>query len=112
MIPQGIQTLGYMYNTINQHLNILKKIDFFFNKFLIFVKNPDCMGKMFYFCGGEMAEWSNAAVLKTVVRLPADRGFESLFLRKAQTNPDEIGIFILGQMTVESLLSKGNEVQK
>ncbi len=28
-----------------------------------------------------MAEWSNAAVLKTVVRLPADRGFESLFLR-------------------------------
>ena len=31
---------------------------------------------------GEMAEWSNAAVLKTVVRLPADRGFESLFLRQ------------------------------
>jgi hypothetical protein len=30
---------------------------------------------------GEMAERSNAAVLKTVVRLTADRGFESLFLR-------------------------------
>ncbi len=31
---------------------------------------------------GEMAEWSNAAVSKTVVRLPADRGFESPSLRK------------------------------
>ena len=29
-----------------------------------------------------MAEWSNAAVLKTVVLYPRDRGFESLFLRK------------------------------
>ena len=34
-----------------------------------------------------MAEWSNAAVSKTVVRLPADRGFESPSLRKALTNP-------------------------
>ena len=33
------------------------------------------------FADGEMAEWSNAAVLKTVVR-SADRGFESLFLRQ------------------------------
>ncbi len=32
---------------------------------------------------GEMAEWSNAAVSKTVVRLPANRGFESPSLRKA-----------------------------
>jgi hypothetical protein len=32
---------------------------------------------------GEMAEWSIAAVSKTVVRLPADRGFESPSLRKA-----------------------------
>ena len=31
---------------------------------------------------GEMAERSNAAVLKTVVRLSVDRGFESLFLRQ------------------------------
>jgi hypothetical protein len=30
---------------------------------------------------GEMAEWSNAAVSKTVVRLPANRGFESPSLR-------------------------------
>ena len=50
--------------------------------------------KKYYLCGvpsapfgrpwrmkGEMAERSNAAVLKTVVRLPANRGFESLFLR-------------------------------
>ena len=28
-----------------------------------------------------MAEWSNAAVLKTVDLLPRIRGFESLFLR-------------------------------
>ena len=37
-----------------------------------------------YFCAGGMAEWSNAAVLKTVDRLPAVRGFESLFLRKTR----------------------------
>ena len=40
-----------------------------------------------YFCAGEMAEWSNAAVLKTVVRLSADRGFESLFLRTERKTP-------------------------
>ena len=33
---------------------------------------------------GEMAERSNAAVLKTVVLLSWDRGFESLFLRQNQ----------------------------
>ena len=32
---------------------------------------------------GEMAERSNAAVLKTVVPLSRNRGFESLFLRRA-----------------------------
>jgi hypothetical protein len=36
---------------------------------------------------GEMAEWSNAAVLKTVVLLSWDRGFESLFLRKSKLLP-------------------------
>jgi hypothetical protein len=40
---------------------------------------------------GEMAEWSNAAVSKTVVRLPVDRGFESPSLRKAEANhPDDL----------------------
>ena len=39
-----------------------------------------------------MAEWSNAAVLKTVVRLPADRGFESLFLRN-KNSPGVPGLF-------------------
>ena len=35
-----------------------------------------------------MAEWSYAAVLKTVVLYPRDRGFESLFLRQSnQINP-------------------------
>ena len=35
-----------------------------------------------YYEKGEMAEWSNAAVSKTVVRLPVNRGFESPSLRK------------------------------
>ena len=38
--------------------------------------------KKYYLCGGEMAERSNAAVLKTVDLLPRIRGFESLFLRR------------------------------
>jgi hypothetical protein len=38
----------------------------------------------YYF--GEMAEWSNAAVSKTVVRQTVDRGFESPSLRKAKAN--------------------------
>ncbi len=36
---------------------------------------------------GEMAEWSNAAVSKTVVRQPADRGFESPSLRNSKILP-------------------------
>ncbi len=38
---------------------------------------------------GEMPEWSNGAVSKTVVPLCRDRGFESLSLRKAQTKPGD-----------------------
>ena len=38
-----------------------------------------------------MAEWSNAAVLKTVVLYPRDRGFESLFLRRVKY-PAEGGV--------------------
>ena len=53
-----------------------------------------------------MAEWSNAAVLKTVVRLSADRGFESLFLRTDRMNPAS-GVFLFLNEDVESLLSKG-----
>ncbi len=34
-----------------------------------------------------MAERSNAAVLKTVVLLSWDRGFESLFLRQSHSKP-------------------------
>ncbi len=36
---------------------------------------------------GEMAEWSNAAVSKTVFRLSAERGFESPSLRKSKMLP-------------------------
>ena len=39
---------------------------------------------------GGMAERSNAAVLKTVVRLTVDQGFESLFLRQVPMQQDEI----------------------
>ena len=48
-----------------------------------------------------MAERSNAAVLKTVVRLSVDRGFESLFLRQShQSSPGRqqaAWIFVLGK---------------
>jgi hypothetical protein len=44
---------------------------------------------------GEMAEWSNAAVSKTVVPLSRNRGFESPSLRKAKINPAKEGLFIL-----------------
>ena len=33
-----------------------------------FYRNNSRKTKKYYLCGGEMAEWSNAAVLKTVVR--------------------------------------------
>jgi hypothetical protein len=45
-------------------------------------RNPAIL-KFCYLCAGEMAERSNAAVLKTVVLYPRHRGFESLFLRRA-----------------------------
>ena len=40
-----------------------------------------------------MAERSNAAVLKTVVLLPWDRGFESLFLRRANATLVKARVF-------------------
>ena len=53
---------------------------------------------------GEMAEWSNAAVSKTVVRLPANRGFESPSLRKAKQTTRQRG-YLFYRRPVESLLS-------
>jgi hypothetical protein len=49
--------------------------------FSYFFKKTIAKTKKYYICGGEMAEWSNAAVLKTVDLFPRVRGFESLFLR-------------------------------
>jgi hypothetical protein len=47
---------------------------------------------------GEMAEWSNAAVSKTVVLLTGNRGFESPSLRKAKAkHPDVFGMFFCFQ---------------
>ena len=43
---------------------------------------------------GEMAEWSNAAVSKTVVRLPANRGFESPSLRNSKLLPQPAAGFL------------------
>ena len=52
---------------------------------------------------GEMAEWSNAAVSKTVVRFTVNRGFESPSLRKAKANhplPADGFYFTLNQSPV------------
>ena len=43
-----------------------------------------------------MAEWSNAAVLKTVVPRNRDRGFESLFLRRPFADKPSQGIMRSG----------------
>ncbi len=50
---------------------------------------------------GEMAEWSNAAVSKTVVRQSVDRGFEPPSLRKAKA--------ILRHPAVDFLFSNEDE---
>ncbi len=54
---------------------------------------------------GEMAEWSNAAVSKTVVRLPANRGFESPSLRKANANHPygTVGMVFVFSLAVQNL---------
>ena len=43
--------------------------------------NKTCKLKSFEIFSGEMAEWLNAAVLKTAIPGDRDRGFESLSLR-------------------------------
>jgi hypothetical protein len=57
---------------------------------------------------GEMAEWSNAAVSKTVVPLPRDRGFESPSLRKAKANyPDDtVGVVLFLEGTNKTCFVK------
>ena len=56
--------------------------------------------KPMYFCKkkkfGEMPEWFNGAVSKTVVCLTADPGFESLSLRKLENAATEWHFFIGG----------------
>ena len=50
---------------------------------------------------GEMAEWSNAAVSKTVVRHSADRGFEPPSLRKeARDERSEVATPSLGYISI------------
>ena len=56
--------------------------------------NNSLKTKKYYLCGGEMAERSNAAVLKTVDLYTRIRGFESLFLRQMKNLPMQVGIFV------------------
>ena len=56
-----------------------------------------------------MAEWSNAAVSKTVVLHPRDRGFEPPSLRKAKINPAIRRGCLFYRRPFESSLSKGAE---
>jgi hypothetical protein len=55
---------------------------------------------------GEMAEWSNAAVSKTVVRLPANRGFESPSLRKVCINHAIGGIIYFNKVPKKACFLK------
>jgi hypothetical protein len=63
---------------------------------------------------GEMAEWSNAAVLKTVFRLSAERGFESLFLRQRQSKPfrRKCRNGFVFRMTEQNLFCEGHDKNK
>ncbi len=62
---------------------------------------------------GEMAERSNAAVSKTVVRLPANRGFESPSLRNDNTNhPPEGGWFLFLAFPFKTCFDKGKAKNK
>jgi hypothetical protein len=55
---------------------------------------------------GEMAEWSNAAVSKTVVLLPRDRGFESPSLRNDKLLPQPAVGFLFFRCTRQDCLSE------
>ncbi len=58
-----------------------------------------------------MAEWSNAAVLKTVVLLSRDRGFESLFLRKNEQSPAFAGFLFLFEYPKQTCLLKDTRIK-
>ena len=53
-----------------------------------------------------MAEWSNAAVSKTVVRLPANRGFESPSLRNDKLLPQKSAGFLFYGCPSQACLSE------
>ena len=55
---------------------------------------------------GEMAEWSNAAVSKTVVRLTANRGFESPSLRKAKLLPQQAAAFLFFNWPIHACMEE------
>ena len=71
--------LGHLEHTI---LIIFARLTVMKIKYLVFLR-ASIKPRLMWLNTGEMAEWSNAAVSKTVVRLPANRGFESPSLRNA-----------------------------
>ena len=61
---------------------------------------------------GEMAEWSNAAVSKTVVPLSRDRGFESPSLRMAKSLPQLAAGFLFSRWPDQTCLSEDSRKTK
>jgi hypothetical protein len=87
--------------------------------FKLFSLKNSLKTKKYYLCGGEMAERSNAAVLKTVDLLPRIRGFESLFLRQMKNIPRQRDFCFQtakpgsperGWMKIKIRMSKANEM--
>ncbi len=88
-----------------------KSVDISNQIILIFVNSAgvlllNIMANASYIFFGEMAEWSNAAVSKTVVLLSRDRGFDPPSLRndKLQQNPGQRGGNIRSHSTAEHCL--------
>jgi hypothetical protein len=65
-----------------------------------------------YYTEGEMAEWSNAAVSKTVVLLSRDRGFESPSLRNDKLLPQlAAGFLFYSQPNHASMCEDGWKIK-
>jgi hypothetical protein len=60
--------------------------------------------KKLYFCNGEMAEWSNAAVLKTVVRLRGP-GVRIPLSPQLTQNPRFARVFLFAKCARQACLS-------
>jgi hypothetical protein len=81
---------------------------------MLFLQKYSQKTKKYYLCGGEMAERSNAAVLKTVDLLPRIRGFESLFLRQRHqiSRTARCATFCFMNTASQACLSKQYEIKQ